>query len=623
MFADTTLLIEWLRESSRHFKDTKAFAKKVRKYYNGDQLDQSVKNILANRGQPEQYENQIAKHNNAILGFKNERSIDIKLYGTQQKDKASADMLNALIKSITQVNSYEEEILSLDDELSIEGVAVSELSITASGEYDGFGREHKDLDIKQVAGEEGFLDPFSRGKNYNDDARYLHRCFWIDEDDLYALGFDKEKIQELSSTNYISDMVEDDLYVDESIRKRILLCYTWYRRYDHEVQKDKFYYCFWSGPVILLQDETPFYFDGFPYEVEFLNRDFKGKIKYWGLYRDIMPLQDSINYAKLRLHNMLANSKTYVNKSAIIDEDIEQFNEENSVDDSTIMVEDVNGIKDVKRNVQIQQILNIIIDSRNQISELLNSNKEMLGVANNRMSGVGQEQRIQTGLVGLSRFMNASDNLQKKIIKKAVEFIKQYYDTQRVISVIDEDYMQDFITMNEAVYNENGGVEFEVLEDGNTKPIANNTIEVGKYDLIFVAKPKSSTMSQERLRQNVELLKVLQSTDPELVKYLVPDILKDSESSSANKIKEIIEQRDMQAQNNPQAQAQAQLEQENQKLSLMLKHSQANLNNSKAKAMLDKNKIDLQKAFSNSLIQKESVKAKHDKNQLDAMRRVN
>ena len=103
----------------------------------------------------------------------------------------------------------------------------------------------------------------------------------------------------------------------------------------------------------------------------------------------------------------------------------------------------------------------------------------------------------------------------------------------------------------------------------------------------------------------------------------MPDILKDSESPSAKKIKEIIEQRDAQMQNSPEAQQNAQLQAENARLSLLVKQSQANLNNTKAKAMLDRNQIDLQKAFSNSLIQKEAVRAKHDKNQLDAMRRIN
>lgn len=623
MFEDTTRLVEWLRESARHFKATKAFSTKAREYYNGDQLDSYIKGVLANRGQPEQYENQIAKHNNAILGFKKERQIDIKLFGRQQRDRAGADMLNALIKAITQVSDYGEQIDGLDDELSLEGVAVAELTISASGEFDAFGREHKDIEINHVPANETYLDPFSRGKNYNDDARYLHRCFWIDADDLLGLGFDENKIKELTSANTLADIVDDDLYADETIRKRVLLSYTWYRKWDKETKKDKYYYAFWSGPTILLQNESPFNFDGFPYEVEFLGRDFKGKIKYWGLYRDIMPIQDHINYSKLRLQNMLANNKTLINKSALIDEDITAFNEEYSLDDATVMVEDVNGIKDVRQNVQIQQILNIIIDGRNQISELLNSNKEMLGTANNRMSGVGQEQRIQSGLVGLSRFMNKADNLQKKIIKKTVKFVEQYYDTQRVISIIDEDYMQDYITMNEAVVNEHGGVDFEQLGDGKVRPMVKNGISVGKYDLIFTAKPKSNSMSAERLKQNVELLKVLQSTDPELVPYLVPDILRDSGSPSAKKIKDIIEQRDEQKQNSPEAQQNAQLAQEVQRLEMMLKQSQANLNNSRAKAMLDKNKIDLQKAFSNSLVAKQNVQTKVDKNQLDAMRRVN
>ena len=622
MFENTVLLIEWLRESTNNFKKTKKFSKKVREYYNGDQLDVTIKNILANRGQPEQYENNIAKHNNAILGFKKEREIDIQLFGRQQQDKASAEMLNALVKAITQVGDYSEQIDYLDMELALEGVSIAELSIDATGEFDEFGREHKDVQLRQVPSSEIFLDPFSRGKDYNQDARYITRCFWIDREDMFGLGFPDEKIAECSNLNYISDMVEDDLLTDTVYRKRVLLSYTWYRKWDEATKKEKYYYCFWSNFTILLQGVSPFAFKGFPYEVEFLNRDYDGDIRYWGLYRDVMPIQDHINYAKLRLQNMLANNKTLINKQALINEDIEQFNSEWSLDNATVMVEDINGIKDIKQNVQIQQILNIIIDGRNQISELLNSNKELLGTANNRMSGVGQEQRIQTGLVGLSRFMHSSDNLQKKIIKKVVEFIKQYYNTQRVVSIIDEDLIQNYITMNESIRNDRGGVEFDLHDGGEMKPRVKNAIDVGKYDLIFTAKPKSNSASAERLRQNVELLKVLQSTDPELVKYLIPDILKDSDSPSAKKIKDIIEQQDASTQNSPQAQQQTQLEAENNRLNMMLKQSQATLNNTKAKAMLDKNKIDLQKAFSTSLVAKQNIQAKNDKNQLDAMKGV-
>ena len=622
MFETTKTLIDWLRESARHFKDTKAFSAKVRNYYNGDQLDSTIKQILANRGQPEQYENNIAKHNNSILGFKKERNIEIKLFGSELKDRASADMLNALIKTITQVSDYETEIDALDDELSLEGVSICELSIGASGEYDEFSREHKDLEIKSVPEAQIFLDPFSRGKNYNDDARYIHRAFWIDVEDMYGLGFDEELIKRCTNSNYMSDVVADDLFADETIRKRTLLAYTWYRKFDKESKKDKYYYCFWSNDIILLQGESPFNFKGFPYEVEFLNRDFRGKIKYWGLYRDIMPIQDHINYAKLRLQNMLANNKTLVQRGALINDDIDAFNDEWSLDNAVVLVDDLDGIRDVRQNTQIQQILNIIIDGRNQISELLNTNKEMLGNANNRMSGVGQEQRIQTGLVGLSRFITASDRLQKKIIKKSVKFIEQYYDTQRVISIIDDDFVQEFLTMNETMRNPHGGVEFELLEGGKMKPLTNNAIKVGKYDLIFSVKPKSNSMSSEGLRQNVELLKVLQSTDPTLVKYLIPDILRDTNTSSAKKIRDIISKQDDEAQNSPQADANAQLQQQIQSLEFQLKQSQTNLNNAKADGIANKNKIDLQKAFSNSLIAKQNIKTKQDKNLVDNMRRT-
>jgi len=620
MFSTTYTLREWLRESSRHFKKTKQSSQKVRDYYEGDQLDEFIKLVLANRGQPEQWENQIAKHNNSILGHKNDRDVEIKIFGNQQKDRSSANMLNALIKSLVSVSDYEQESDDLDNYLLLEGVSIAELTITASGEFDRFGREHKDIDLNAINPNEMFLDPFANPKRYGATARYTHRAFWIDVEDLYGLGFEDEDIKNLSTYNYLADEVDADLDTDDTLRKRVLLCYTWYRKKDKDTHEEKYYYCFWSDQTILLQDESPYEFKGIPYEVEFLESNFSKDIKYWGLYRNIMPIQDHINYAKLRLQNMIANNKTLVNRKALIDENITQFADEWSMDNAVVEVEDINGIRTEKQNVQIQQILNIILDGRNQISELLNSNKEMLGNANNRMSQVGQQERVKTALVGLSRFTKKSDNLQKKIIKKYVALIGQYYDTERIVSIIDEDYMQDYITVNEARENSYGSVDFEMLEDGKVKPIAKNTVQIGKYDLIYLSKPKDDTQSDERLRLNAELLRTIKETRPQDIDFILPMLLKDMGSPDAKKYKDYITSQNENNINSPQAQKIQHLESQVAQMEMMHKQSQTNLNNSKAKALTDKNRIDLQKAFSNATIAKSNIVQKQQKNMLESNR---
>lgn len=458
-----------------------------------------------------------------------------------------------------------------------------------------------------------FLDPFSKAKDYITDARYIHRCFWVDVEDLSGFGFDDKKISELSTHNYLSDSVEDDLYTDEVNRKRVLLCYTWYRQ--RENGEDVYKWIFRSDNTILTQGESPYEFKGFPYVVEFLNRNFGAKkIKYWGLYRDVMPLQDHINYAKLRLQNMLGSNKTLVNRGALVDEDIDAFNSEWSLDNAVVMVENVDGVKDIKQNIQIQQILSIIIDGRNQINELLNANKEIMGTANNRMSAVAQEQRVQTSLVGLSHFVKKADRLQKKIAKKMIDLFCQYYDTERVVSIIDEDYANDYIMMNQTKLNANGGYELEMREDGSLVPVEDNTIEVGEYDLIFEIREKSKSSQTERLKQNIELLKILERTNPALVSQVVPFILKDSEAPSARKIQQVMEQQ----QQNPQSG----LETEQLRMDMLHRQSQTNLNNAKAKALNDKVQLDMQKAWSGNKVALENIKTKQQKIISDSLKRT-
>lgn len=617
MYKDTKQFKEWLRESHNQFKETKAFSKKVRNYYNGDQLDYWTKLILANRRQPEQHENNIAKHNNAILGFKAERETEIQVIGMQQRDKATANLHNAILKAIRENANFQEEIDLSDSHISIEGVSVIEQNVIGSGEFDQFGREHKEIVFRELDPENCYFDPYSKALDYNKDARYFSEGFWIDKEVLYRFA-KKEDVDGLSTHNYISDIHKDDLETTNQGRKRVLVIYTWYKKFDANLKKDKIYFCLWSGNTILVQEETPFLVDGFPFDFTFLNRDFDGKIKYWGLYRDVMPLQDNINYAKLRLFNMIGTSKTLVNRGAIVDDDIETFSAEFSLDSATVLVEDVNGIKDIKMQSQIQQLLNVIIDSRNQINEILGVNKEMLGTANNRMSAVGQERRIETGLVGLSKFLKACETRDKRVAKKTIKFVEQYYDSERVISIIDEDFAQEYLVINQTVQNEYGGVDYDLAEDGKLIPIAQNKIITGKYDLIYTNKLKSTSINNERLRANVELVKILQSTNPELVQYIVPEILKDSESPSADKIRRIVYQKEQERMNSPQTVAQNEEDMATKQMDMAYKNSMINLNNAKARAMLNKNDIDLQKAYSSAVIAKENVINKQQQSMLKA-----
>jgi hypothetical protein len=617
MYDNTNQFKEWLRESHYHFKDTKAFHKKGRNYHNGDQLDYWTKLILANRRQPEQHENNIAKHNNAILGFKADRETEIQVIGMQQRDKATANLHNAILKAIRENANYQEEVDSSDSHLSIEGVSVLELNVIGSGDFDQFNREHKEITFRELDPDNCYFDPYSKALDYNKDGRYFAEAYWVDKEVLYRFA-DKDVVDGLSVNNFISDVHNDDLTIVNQNRKRCLVVYMWYKKYDTESKKDKIYFSFWSGNTILVQAENPFIFDSFPFEFTFLNRDFDAKIKYWGLYRDVMPLQDNINYAKLRLFNMIGTSKTLVQRGAIQDDDIDLFAAEFALDSATVLVEDINGIKDVKMQRQIQQLLNVIIDSRNQINEILGVNKEMLGTANNRMSAVGQERRIETGLVGLSKFLKACETRDKRVAKKTIKLVEQYYDSERVISIIDEDFAQEYLIINQTVQNEYGGVSYDLTEDGKLVPISQNKIIAGKYDLIYTNKLKSTSINSERLRANVELVKILQSTNPDLVQYIVPEILKDSDSPSADKIRRIVYQKEQERQNSPETAAQNQADEATRQMDMAYKNSMINLNNAKARAMMNKNDIDLQKAYSSAVIAKENIVNKQQQAMLKA-----
>jgi Sec-independent protein translocase protein TatA len=96
-----------------------------------------------------------------------------------------------------------------------------------------------------------------------------------------------------------------------------------------------------------------------------------------------------------------------------------------------------------------------------------------------------------------------------------------------------------------------------------------------------------------------------------LIEHLLPELLKDS-LGSANKIKKLIDNANSKQEQNPANEQNQALQQQVAQLEMMYKSSQTNLNNAKAKALENKNKIDLQKAFANTQIAMANVEAKKE-----------
>lgn len=612
MFKDTTQLLFWFKESLDLLDDSRKLARKTLEYKEGEQLADDIKMTLNVRGQSEQYENNIEKFDTKIVGFQDTRQTQIGISGRQHEDKLSARILKDVIRGIQDENDFEVEKECSNEDMRIAGFAAQEIKVISSDETDSFGRTFKDIKIVNLPSSECFPDPFAKQEDYSD-ARHFTQAFYLNKEDLFALGFKEEDINKLHTNNYLDRSLDEYDIAYTSYSDRYLVCYTWYKEWNKKDKKFNFFYCYWSDNIILEQKKSPFehILDGFPIVVEFLKKK-KNRSKkisgYSGLYKNLICLQDSINQAKLKLFNMLGSSKVLVQTDSV--DDIEIFKDEYNLDNAIVEVEDLSGIKDIRQYTEYQQIMNVIVDARNQMKEILGFNDELLAVANNRLSGEAIEKRLGTGTFGLADYFKKCGRLQSRTIEMMIPFIIEYYDATRIVKIIEADDNINYFTINEPQLDENGFMDYEQLEDGFVKPKTKNSIAVGKYDLVFKEEAKEVTSANERFRLNIEMLKTLQSINPAAAQQLMPDVYADSNAPIAEKLKGILSQ----------LQAQPKGQDPKEQLELAELVSKINLNDSKAAYSKDKNTVDLLRINSNQNNSNMSNATKQDKILLDAMK---
>ncbi|MDK2062790.1 hypothetical protein PT520_09700 [Aliarcobacter butzleri] len=615
MFNDTIQLKYWFNESLNLLEKSRKLARQTLEYKEGEQLADDIKVTLTSRGQPEQWENNIQKFDTKIVGFQDTRQTQIGISGRQKEDKLSARILKDVVRAIQDETDFEVQKELSDEDLRLAGIGIQEIKVVDSGKKDIFGRTLKNIKIVNIPSSESFIDPHAKKEDYSD-ARHFTQAFYTDSEELYALGFKKEDIEKLHTNNYLDTSLDEDLYQTGSYTKRILLCYTWYKMYDKKENKYKYYYCYWSDNVILEQEESPFkeFFEGFPIIVQFSRKkanrtkNIKG---YAGIYKDLIPLQDAINHAKLRLHNMLGNVKVLVETDAV--DDIEIFKNDYNLDNAIVEVERISGVKDIRQHTEYQQIINIIVDARNQMKEILGFNDELLAVANNRLSGEAISKRLATGTFGLAEYFKASMRLQKRTIEAMIPFIIHYFDATRVVKIIEADDNIKYFTINEPEKDENGFLTYVPDGDGFVKPKMKNTIEIGEYDLIFNEEAKEISSANERFRLNIEMLKQIQQINPALAQQFMPEVYEDANAPIAEKLRALISQMSQNESSQPSPEEQ---------LKAAKLMSDIALNEAKTSYNANKNAVEMEKIKNQQAMNLVSNDTKQGKILLDSMKGI-
>ncbi|WP_121022808.1 portal protein [Helicobacter vulpis] len=505
--------LEASRSSIEEFKQSMA-------YYHGNQLPPDVLHIIEQRGQTPIVENIYKMLVNKILGYKIQSIQEVRLSPRQEEDKPLADLLNDLLKYFNQKRNYDKEMIKRDKDLIMGGLGVVELWALSDAEG------NVDIELKTLNPQSFLIDYFSTDSNALD-ARRFHKMLWMDRPSIEAILPGVEVVYKHSSHQ------ERLALIIESWVKE-LLGNTWvWNRY------------LWSEVGGIYKFEAKPFKNGLhPFVVAKFYTDEHNH--YYGLFRDIKPMQDYINYAENRMGNMMGSFKAMFEEDSVLN--IDEFVEQMSLDNAIVKVRP-GALKDSKvqflnNQADIAALSQKAEQKRQLLKVLAGLNDESLGMASNRQSGVAIAQRKESGLMGLQTFLKASDDMDRLIYELAVSLISHYFTKKQVFRIVDPKVGDRYFSINDGEHN---------------------AIKPCKFDLIYKTQLKTES-KDERFSHWNELLKVVSPIRPDLVPMLLPLILKDMDSPIMADVMEVISQ--AQAQQEQQAQEQAPYNQQMQALEL-------------------------------------------------------
>lgn len=529
-------LLQSLKESLNLLQQSYDEFLEAKEYYEGNQLPDYIKSILASRGQPILFENMYALIGEKLLGYKLNASTEMNAVGFQKKDREKAQILTNILKSITQTKDYQINKQKCDLDLMC-GLCAAEVWLSES-EIDN----DLHITIKHIPINALYIDPYSQ-KEDGSDCKYFHKVLYSDKEDLEEL-YGKREYDIINNVG------------QNSYRERVRYFESFVlnpktRRYDRFI---------WDKTQIFHTDKSIFDLAHCPIVIRKLYVDSANS--FYGIFRNVKPHQDYVNFAENRMANMLGSQKILYEMSAV--DNAEEFSKHVSLDNAVVGVRD-GALSSAK--IQFQNHSNDVAslssksNEHRQIARMqAGFNDEALGQVTSRASGVVVQQRTNAGLMGIQRFLTASDLFDKSVFSVCLEYITKYFDKAQVFRIVEEDTFENYFEIN--------------TNDANK-------IEIGSYDIVIETKAKNNSTREERFSQWVELIKS-GFIPQEAMNDILPLVLDDSDSSVSAKVRKVLAQKAEEAQNNEMAQQMQQLQMQMQQLQLQVLNATAREKEAKA-----------------------------------------
>lgn len=462
------------------FQESRFESNQAHDFYHNRQFNVYEEAILRRRGQPIETFNIIKAYGNIITGYLGTVVNAVRVYAKHDDDVDLATLLNDLVDYTFRKSLMETEGDKIKMDGILSGIMVSHNQAVPKGEKDRYGRPLYDIQISHVPAEEIILDPKSRLEDYSD-AKFIHRFKWISEEVMRKLFPDKKEVikQELIDSHNFTQIEEADFHTKYNVP--FTGEYRRFRQYlvVHSIivddDADKVYSCFWSDRTLLKKQDITHKLVKFPYRVQKIYTS--NKTEYYGLFREAMNAQRSINQAVSKIQLAVNSKMALVAKNAV--DDIQKFTDELNSINSVIEVNSIEGIKIIELQREIQDQYTVIDKTLDRIQKVLGINDSFLGIAFASDSGRKVKLQQNSTIMSLRQPVTRIEQFYRLLGRDIINMIQQYYTAEQAFNIIDPVVGARFLKINQPLIDPRTQQPvFEYVIDPETgRPLINDNRE--------------------------------------------------------------------------------------------------------------------------------------------------
>lgn len=492
---------KWFQHSQDATEQARRLSEQDRDYRDHKQWSSEELRKLKARNQPPIVINRIARKVDTIVGIQERSQTDPKAQPRTPNDEQAAEIATDSIRFVCDETRFKNIKRDVLENFVVEGSAGAEVTVEQK-------RGLFNVVIEHIRWEEGFVDPFSRKKDYSD-ARYKGRAKWMHLDDVGALwGPQALEIARgaLSSSAMVSGSFEDRpqkfaIWTDQR-GQRVVVVDMYYR---HGDGWNRAVFC--SGGDLIPDGPSPYLDeDGKPtccmeFGSVYVNRE----NERYGLVRGMIGPQDEINYRRSKWLHIISNRQTFANKGAGID--VDQVKYELARPDGHIEPMAGEFMKDfgvIPTTDMVTGQVELLQHAQNEI-DLLGPNNSLQGRGSDEQSGKAWLAQQQAGMAELAMLYATFDDWCLRIYRQVWQRIRQYWDAPRYVRVTDNENAYRYIFVNEPVVDQMGN---PVIDPRTGQPAMKNRPAEMDVDIIIESSPDVTNSMQETLHMLMEMKKM-------------------------------------------------------------------------------------------------------------------